>query len=288
MSEKEYDIVVAGAGHNSLVTAAYLAKAGLSVLVLESRNIIGGNTTSEELTIPGFLHDSCSSAHVLIQNSPLMKNNELHLDRYGLSYIKPDTVASLPFLDGNNITMFKDMEKTVAEFAKYSERDSREYRKFLKEWSEVSPTYAAERYNPPRNESEVLKDYEALPNGGRWLQTRMRSSKEIIEERFEEEHVRAFLGWMAFQTVQPINRKNTGFLAYSILAGRQANSWTTPRGGSIQLPLALEHFIQEHGGRVILSTHIEKIILENGRADQEQSRRFPVELVVFCKVATPC
>lgn len=266
MSELEYDFVVAGAGHNSLVTAAYLSKAGLKVLVLESRSVIGGNTTSEELTLPGFLHDSCSSAHVLIQNSPLMRNNELHLDKYGLSYIKPDVVASVPFLDGRNITMYKDMEKTVAEFARYSEKDANEYGRFLKEWSEVSSTYALERYNPPRKESEVLEMYEALPKGEEWLRTRIRSAKEIIEERFEDEHVRAFLGWMAFQTVQPINRKDTGFLAYSIVAGRQANSWTLPRGGSIQLPLALKQFIEEHGGRIILSAHVQKILVENGRA----------------------
>jgi phytoene dehydrogenase-like protein len=272
MSESSYDVVVAGAGHNSLVTAAYLAKAGLKVCVLESRPVIGGDTTSEELTLPGFLHDSCSSAHVLIQSSPMMKNNELHLDQYGLTYIKPDTVATLPFLDGRNLTMYKDMEKTVAEFAKFSPKDALAYRALLKDWSEVSTTYASERYNPPRKESEVLRMYEDLPNGERWLQTRMRSSREIIEERFEDEHSKAFLGWMAFQTVQPVHRKNTGFLAFSIVSGRQTNSWTLPRGGSIQLPLALKKFIEERGGRIILSSHVAKIIVENGRATGFETR----------------
>ena len=62
------EVVVIGAGHNSLVGAAYLARAGLEVLVLEASPTIGGNTRTEELTLPGFAHDSCSSAHVLIQN----------------------------------------------------------------------------------------------------------------------------------------------------------------------------------------------------------------------------
>jgi hypothetical protein len=75
----------------------------------------------------------------------------------------------------------------------------------------------------------------------------MKSSKEIIEERFEESHVKAFLAWMAFQTVQPINRKNTGFLAFSLVSGRQTHSWTLPIGGSIQLPLALQKFIEDRG-----------------------------------------
>jgi phytoene dehydrogenase-like protein len=277
MTSDEYDVVVAGGGHNALVTAAYLAKAGLKVLVLESRNVIGGNTTTEELTLPGFKHDSCSSAHVLIQNSPLLKRNELPLGKYGLSYIKPDIVVSMPFLDGHNITMHKNLEKTAAEIARYSEKDSLEYRKLLKDWSEVAPLYAEERLNPPRKESAIFSMYESSPGGEEWLRIRMKSSMEIIEERFEESHVKAFLGWMAFQTVQPINRKNTGFLAFSLVSGRQNHSWTLPVGGSVQLPLALQKFIEERGGRVILFAHVTKILVENNRAvgfEIKDGRRF--------------
>ena len=73
------DVVVIGAGHNSLVCAGYLARAGLEVLVLEAEAQPGGNTRTEELTLPGFAHDSCSSAHVLIQNNPLIRDDELGL-----------------------------------------------------------------------------------------------------------------------------------------------------------------------------------------------------------------
>ena len=64
----EVDVVVVGAGHNSLVCAGYLARAGLEVCVLEASATVGGNTRTEELTLPGYAHDSCSSAHVLIQS----------------------------------------------------------------------------------------------------------------------------------------------------------------------------------------------------------------------------
>lgn len=70
MTER-FDIVVAGAGHNSLVAAAYLTKAGLSCLVLEARPRIGGNTATEELTLPGFLHDTCSTAHAIFMERAL-------------------------------------------------------------------------------------------------------------------------------------------------------------------------------------------------------------------------
>ena len=82
-----YDIIFAGAGHNNLVTAAYAARAGFRVLVLEGAPRIGGNTTCEELTLPGFVHDPCATAHNLIQSNPLMRDNELGLDRYGLKYL---------------------------------------------------------------------------------------------------------------------------------------------------------------------------------------------------------
>ncbi len=72
MSET-HDIVVAGAGHNSLLAAAYLAKAGFRCLVLEAQDHIGGDTATEEMSLPGFRHDSCSTAHNLIQSSPTLR-----------------------------------------------------------------------------------------------------------------------------------------------------------------------------------------------------------------------
>ena len=76
-----FDVVVAGAGHNSLIAAAYLAKAGYRCLVLEGRQVVGGNCVTEELTLPGFQHDSCGTAHVVIQDSPMLRNDELGLGR---------------------------------------------------------------------------------------------------------------------------------------------------------------------------------------------------------------
>ena len=108
-----FDIVVAGAGHNSLVAAAYLAKAGYRCLVLEGRSVLGGNVVTEELTLPGFRHDSCGTAHVILQDSPMMRNDELGLADYGLEYIHPEIVCHAPFLDGSWLTQYHDIERTV-------------------------------------------------------------------------------------------------------------------------------------------------------------------------------
>src|SRR5450759_1259453 len=100
------DVVVLGAGHNGLVCASYLAAAGLEVLVLEARDVAGGSTGTEELTLPGFAHDSCSSAHVLIQSNPLMRDDELGLlSTYGLEYILTDPAVVMPKPDRDTLVL---------------------------------------------------------------------------------------------------------------------------------------------------------------------------------------
>ncbi len=127
--EDRFDVVVAGAGHNSLVAAAYLAKAGYRCLVLESRALVGGGVKTTQLTLRGFKHDVCSSAHVLIQDSPILRNDELGLGEYGLEYIFPDPVVHIPFPDGSYITQWRDLDRTCEAFAKFSKKDAAAYRR---------------------------------------------------------------------------------------------------------------------------------------------------------------
>src|SRR5216683_8357152 len=145
MSET-FDVVVAGAGHNSLVAAAYLAQAGLSCLVLEARQQIGGDTSSEELTLPGFLHDSCSTAHNLIQAGPVL--DELGLGDHGLEYLHPDPVVHLPFPDGSWLTMWRDEARTAAEFARFSRADASAYAAMMADYAAVAPDVNKARYTP--------------------------------------------------------------------------------------------------------------------------------------------
>ncbi len=266
MTAETYDVVVAGAGHNSLITAAYAARAGFRVLVLEANEQIGGDATSEPLTLPGFLHDSCASAHNLIQTNPMLRNNELQLDRHGLEYIRPDPVVVMPFLDGETLTMSLDLERTAAELARFSAHDANAYRSLLADWELMAPVVGDERANPPRLPSEVAARTEASPMGPAMERIRRCSALDVINERFKEPHVRAFFAWMAFMTVEAIDQPGSGLLAFSLVAGRQRSGWTTPRGGSIRLPLALAAVIEEAGGRVMTSKPVRRILLEGGRA----------------------
>src|SRR3972149_457481 len=227
-----YDVVVAGAGHNSLVAAAYLAKAGLRCLVLEARPVIGGDTATEELTLPGFQHDTCSTAHNLIQVSPTLRDNELHLDEYGLEDIYPDPDV---------------------------------YRRMIAEYDEVKGVFGQYRY-PPIGLGPSLEDLLAQhPQGSRWLRRQAMSAWDIIRANFQDWHTRAFMLWMSFMTVQPIDRPGTGWLAYSITYGRQRHSWTMPRGGSHALPRALERLILDHGGTILTERPVVRLLVEQGR-----------------------
>ncbi|HKC72296.1 MAG TPA: NAD(P)-binding protein, partial [Terriglobales bacterium] len=123
-----FDIVVAGAGHNSLITAAYLAKAGYRCLVLEGRAVVGGGVKTAQLTLRGVHDDVCSTAHSGIQANPLLRDNELHLGEYGLEYITPDPIFHVVFGDGAYLTQWRDIDRTVAEFGKFSKKDAAAYR----------------------------------------------------------------------------------------------------------------------------------------------------------------
>ncbi len=254
-----YDIVFAGAGHNNLVTAAYAARAGFRVLVLEAAQHIGGDTSCEELTLPGFVHDPCATAHNLIQSNPLMRDNELGLDRYGLRYLHPDPVFTMPFLDGATITMWRDVERTAAELARYSKADAAAYRRLLADWELMAPIVNTERTEPPVPPAEVDVRMRASPLGERMIDIRRATALDVINGRFREEHVRAFFAWIAFMTLHPLDEPETGILAFSLVAGRQRFSWILPKGGSIQLPLALTRVIEEHGGQIKTSKRVVKM-----------------------------
>jgi phytoene dehydrogenase-like protein len=261
----EYDVVVAGAGHNSLIATAYLTRAGLRCLVLEARPVIGGDTATEELTLPGFWHDSCSTAHNLIQASPTLRENELGLDRYGLEYLHPDPVIHVPFPDGTSITMWRDLESTVAEFARFSASDADAYRRMMKEYEEAKAAFAAARYTPIGYGPGLEERLAERPDGRRWLRRIRESAWTIIEREFEDEHTRTFMLWMSLMTMQPPERSGTGALAYSLVYGRQADSWVIPRGGSGALPAALVRLIEDGDGAVLPSQQVTSLILENGR-----------------------
>src|SRR3989441_9209639 len=96
------------------------------------------------------------------------------------------------------------------------------------------------------------------------LAIRESTALDVIMDRFTDEHVRAFFAWIAFMTLHPLDEPETGLLAFSLVAGRQRFSWILPEGGSNRLPLALARIIEEHGGTILTSKAVTRIVVEGG------------------------
>jgi phytoene dehydrogenase-like protein len=253
------DVVVIGAGHNALVCAAYLAVAGLEVAVLEAREVPGGNTVTEDLTIPGFAHDSCSSAHVLIQSNPLMRDDELGLkSRYGLTYLLTDPAVVMPQADEPAFVMPRSLDGTVDAVAAWSADDARELRSMMDEWSSgLSAAHGRWSSALEPGDDKATRRYRSL---------RARSAWDVVHERFAHPQVRDLILWMAMATIKDPRRPGTGFLPSSLVAGRLAYGWATPVGGSSALPSALIHCIEDHGGTVACNAMVSHVEISGGRA----------------------
>ena len=266
--EQKADVVVAGAGHNSLITAAYLAKAGYSVIVLDARPIPGGGASTEEPLLPGYKIDTCSTGHTLIRVNPLLTKDELGLhSKYGLKYLEPDPVAHVRFPDGEYITHWLDIDRTCEEIARFSKHDADAYRRMMGEYDEVKSAYAAARNTPPGMGPSLQERLLEMPHGSKWVRIEAMSSWDVIRHEFEDRHIQAYMLWQAFMTVQAVDAPGTGSLAYSIIYGRQQRSWSIPEGGSGKLTDGLVAFLEEHGARIVCNQKVAKLVLENGRCE---------------------
>ena len=260
---ERYDIVVAGAGHNSLITAAYLAKAGYRCLVLEGRPIVGGGVKSAHLTLQGFVHDVCSSAHNGIHGNPLLRNDELKLGDYGLEYIYPDPVFHMPFPDGSYLTQWRDLDRTCSEFTKFSRKDGAAYRWMITEYETVKPLLNAVTFSPVGFGKSLNDLLAGHPQGKIWQRRLAMSAWEIVKETFEDEHCRAFMLGCPF-SLQPVLDPASARAAY-IPLHQQHESRPLPKGGSGALSVAMVRYVEAHQGAILTNKWIKSLIVESGR-----------------------
>ncbi len=260
------DIIVAGAGHNSLIAACYLAKAGFRCLVLDARHIPGGGAATEEILLPGFRIDTCSTGHTLIRVNPLLTGDELGLIAdYGLRYVDPDPVAHVAFPDGRQLTMWLDKARTAAEIARFSTTDAAAYLRLLDEYDEVKSIFSASQFTPPGFGPSLDARLASHARGRIWQRRTMMSAWDVIRHEFGDRHVQAFMLWMALQTFQPPDLPGSGVLAYSLVFGRQRRSWSIVPGGSGALTDTLTSYLTDHGGTVLCDRRVTRLLLDQGR-----------------------
>lgn len=271
-----YDSIIIGAGHNGLICACYLAKAGLRVLVLERRGVVGGAVCTEEI-VPGYRFDVGSSAHIMFRSTPIMQ--ELNLGECGLEYIEMDPWAYYPLPDGEGgISFHRDLKRTCASIARISTRDADAYREFILRFREVNEGVFETFLKPPtpgnlfgtifrRNlfNAKSRKLWSSLDTA-RQLMT---SYGRLIEETFESEAMRTALFWLAAQSGPPPDEIATGDLVGWQAMIHKDGAWRA-KGGSGSLTQALARRLQALGGEIALDAPVSAITDgANGRAQFE-------------------
>lgn len=267
MSAHDADLIVVGSGHNGLVCAAYAARAGYQVLVLERREDVGGAVCTRDM-FGGYKIDVGGSLHCLIHATPIY--TDLALNRYGLEYIELDPILSVPCLDGNQFYLYRDLEQSCQSIATLCEEDAERYYRYVKKWQPLNNA-VFELFLQRPTLSNIFKKI-VLPAHGFRMKERMLVIKDILKsygdtitETLTDPRIRAAMTWWAAQSGPPPTAPASAelFAWQSMLHTIGA---FRPKGGSGMLSVALRRYIEAHGGTVLTEHAVEKIIVKNNRA----------------------
>lgn len=262
----EYDVLIAGGGHNSLILGCYLAKAGQRVCIFEKNPKAGGSVSTEE-RVPGFLQDTCSVAHSLILGNPLMRNDELELlSKYGLHYEMPEKLTAICFDDGSSLEFYADIDQTCASVAKFSERDALAYRAFVDEVSKALDMLVMGMFSVPPAPGVQAMMMDQSPEGREMLRLQQISSWDLICEWFDHPKVRIALARYASEAMMDPFDNGTGFGFYLILPYMHKYGMGIPRGGSGALARALVACFEDHGGTIVLDSEVVRVKIADGEA----------------------
>ncbi|ERT08912.1 FAD binding domain protein [Lyngbya aestuarii BL J] len=273
-----YDVIIIGAGHNGLTCAAYLLKAGYSVLLLEKRSVPGGAATTEEILpkeAPGFKFNLCAIDHEFIHLSPVIQELELH--KYGLEYLFCDPVVFSPQPDGKYFLAHKSVEKTCAEIARYYPKDAERYREFVNYWQRfinaATPMFNA----PPKSILDIARNYNSanfkdllsminsIEKSLDFIRTMLSSSEDVLNEWFDSEFLKAPLARLASELGAPPSQKNLAVGAM-MMTMRHNPGMARPKGGTGALVQALVNLVQAKGGVILTEKSVKKVLVDNGRA----------------------
>ena len=275
---ESYDVVIIGAGHNGLVCAAYLLKAGYSVLLLEKRSVPGGAATTEEVMpqeAPGFKFNLCAIDHEFIHLGPVVE--ELELTKYGLEYLFCDPVTFCPHPDGKYFLAHKSVEKTCAEIARYSDRDAKKYAEFIDYWQRVTKAITPMFNAPPKSIIDIagnygvqnIKDLLSVIGGVDkaldLIRNMLTSPEDLLNEWFDSEIVKAPLARLAAELGAPPSQKTIAIGAM-MMSLRHNPGMARPRGGTGALVKALLNLVKSKGGEVLCDQHVEQVLVDDGRA----------------------
>ena len=200
MADATYDAVIIGAGHNGLALGTYLARSGWDVAIFEKRAEEGGGLCTEELTRPGFLHNVHCNYHTLVGVSPVYR--DLELEKHGLRYVKPPVQMGSVFDDGTALTIHRELDKTCASIARFSQKDADTFRRLVEETKGYMDLILTTlMFTPPLSMNDITKALVAwgVEDKAEFLSVHLRrlDINQFLAQHFENDKVKAHLAFHA-------------------------------------------------------------------------------------------
>jgi phytoene dehydrogenase-like protein len=291
----DYDVIIIGAGHNGLVAAGYLAKAGRKVLVLERRDVVGGAAVTEEI-FPGFKVSSVADGSGYL--SPAVRR-DLKLDSH-VETIDSDVVAFCPQPDGSHLTIHRDLAKTVAEITRFSQADAEAYPKFIELMQALAGVVGALGHMTPMDLPELafgdLRGAIALLGPGRRLGRKRvpellrilpMPAADILNEYFESDAVKGAIGANSSLGVsfgpQESGTAYTMLYSWAFSGNGLFRSAGVVKGGMGALCAAIAAAARGFGAEIRTGAPVARVCVEEGRAlgvELEGGERLHAETVV--------
>lgn len=233
---RAYDVIVVGSGVNGMVAASLCREQGLEVLLLEAQPTLGGGVRTEEVTLPGFWHDTCSAVHPFGRSSPVLKR--LDLERHGLTWVDPQTPAAHPLLGQPAVMLRRDLDLTAESIGGEGGKRYRSVMRALcSDWPQLEETLLGPPLRPP---SPAL-----LPRLARFGALALTSAK-VLGTGFGQRGGALWAG-LAGHSLLPMGALSSSAVACVLGAQAHLVGWPLPQGGSVAIARALEARLREQG-----------------------------------------
>ncbi|MCS7186966.1 MAG: NAD(P)/FAD-dependent oxidoreductase, partial [Armatimonadota bacterium] len=275
MPEK-YDAIIIGAGHNGLIAAAYLAKAGLKVCVLERRHVIGGCSVTE--TLWGNYKVSTAAYVCGLLHQKVVKDLQLH--QHGFEILRRDPSSFTPLPDGGYLLLGSDEKFNAEQIAKFSKRDAEAFLRYEEAMDKISSFIEPLLVSvPPKFPNWSLSDLPAflrilssflrLPVAGRELLSQLftASAWDVLNEWFESEPLKITLATDGvIGTALPPTAPTTALVLFHHVMGSitgKRGVWGYVRGGMGMLCEAIANVARKHGATILTNAEVKQILVRN-------------------------
>ena len=261
--ESEWDAVVIGAGPNGLIAAAYLAKAGLNVALVERRYEIGGGLATEEVLFPGYYSNIHAVYHMMVDYMPVIE--DFNLDRHALMWTKPNAQTGMVFQDGMSLLLARMVEDSKDSMTKFNFNDAVAFGRLMRRWRKiVDEIMGPATYIPPMSPLDVTMAMQKTKVGQEMLELVEQSPLEIITNNFEDDRVRALLLYTS--CMWGLDPRETGIGMFVALMLQRGVNKCYCDGGSHKFAASLAREILGNGGTIVDAAEVTDIIMEGGRA----------------------